>query len=264
MRTSLYILIIISGTVALCVSFLSTYIFRESLSWTVWRSFHSAPLATALNRTDPILLFDIGNYYFSETQYDIKKAEEFFKRAISLNNYIPSTHYQLARVYFLKGDFYEALAEVNKEIELSPYFYKSYYVRGLVYGYNGDLDKSIVDFEKFLTFNPESWAAHNDLAWVYFRKGEYEHAAATAREGLRYSPHNPWLLNALGVALLNEGDFAEAKDALEAALTATDSMTPADWGESYPGNNPSIYNDGLAAMKMSIKRNLELIAVKSG
>ena len=36
-------------------------------------------------------------------------------------------------------------------------------------------------------------------------------------------------------------------------------MTEKDWGQAYPGNNPSTYGEGFSKMKESIQANLELI-----
>ena len=227
---------------------------------TVWRATRFAPLAALRAPHDAALRFAIGNYYFGGGAYDTKKAKEYFKKSLEIDPKIAGAHYQIARIHFIRGDFYEAVDEINKEIKLYPDFKRSYYVRGLIYGYAKEPDKAIADFKTFLEWKPESWAGHNDLAWVYFMEGDYKNSADTAREGLVYSPNNVWLLNSLGVALLNEGKLAEAKEALTKAQAVAEAMTPADWGRSYPGNNPSVYGDGLDAMRASIKRNLDLIA----
>ena len=240
----------------------SIYLYHDQLARFVWRQFHFENVALTLDRSDPQLFFDVGNYYFGGGAYDIGRAEYYFKKSLDINPEIDGAHYQIARIYFIRGDFYTALDEINKEIELHPDFKRSYYVRGLIYGYSGRLKEAENDFKEFLKWKPESWAGHNDLAWVYFTKGDYKNSAATAREGLKYVPNNAWLLNSLGVALLNEGNLAEAEKVLTDALAYASAMTPADWGRSYPGNNPSVYGDGLDAMKASIERNLALIAAK--
>ena|SRR3989344_342674 len=232
----------------------------DALARSIWRQTHIAPLATLLVPNDASLRFEIGNYYFGGGAYDVDRAQGYFEKALAIDPEIAGAHYQIARIHFIRGDFYTAVDEINKEIKLYPDFKRSYYVRGLIYGYAKEPDKAIADFKTFLEWKPESWAGHNDLAWVYFMEGDYKNSADTAREGLVYSPNNVWLLNSLGVALLNEGKLAEAKEALTKAQAVAEAMTPADWGRSYPGNNPSVYGDGLDAMRASIKRNLDLIA----
>lgn len=253
--------------VASSIIIIFTIYYKDEAGWIVWKNFHVESVATMLNPKDAALRFAMGNYYFGGLPgqggaYDTAKAEKYFRDAIALGSTMEGLHYQLARVYFIYGDFYTAEAEINKELELHPDFKRSYYVRGLIYGYSNKLPEAEADFKAFLKWKTESWAGHNDLAWVYFMKGDYKNSAATARDGLVSSPNNVWLLNSLGVALLNEGKLTEAKKALTDAMTFAEAMTPVDWGRSYPGNNPSVYGDGLDAMKASIKRNLDLIAAK--
>lgn len=203
--------------------------------------------------------FATGNHYFGEGEYDIDKAEKYFKKALEINPEIAGAHYQLARIYFIRGDFFTALDEINKEIEMYPDFKRSYYVRGLIYGYSGRLKEAEQDFKEFLKWKPDSWAGNNDLAWIYFQEGKYKEARDTALAGLKIAPDNPWLLNSLGVALLNTGDKTGAKDAFTKALAIIGSMNEESWGEAYPGNSPSIYETGFSKMKESMEANLKLL-----
>ncbi len=254
---------LLTASIAVALGIIIAGLYFTASAETVWRTTRNAQLAILRALHNASLRFEIGNHYFGGGAYDIEKAESYFKKSLDIDPKIAGAHYQIARIYFIHGDFYTALDEINNEIELYPDFKRSYYVRGLIYGYANEPDNAIADFKTFLEWKPESWAGHNDLAWVYFMKGDYKNSAATAREGLVFSPNNVWLLNSLGVALLNEGKLIEAKKALTEALTFADAMTPNDWGMSYPGNNPSVYDDGLTAMKTSIRRNLDLIAAKS-
>ena len=203
--------------------------------------------------------FEIGNYYFGGGAYDLQKAENYFRAALFLNPSLRGAHYQLARVYFIRGDFTAAEVEINKELELYPEFGRSHYVRGLIYGYSGRLALAETEFKAFLAWKPESWAGNNDLAWIYFQEGKYREARDAARAGLKVDPANPWLLNALGVALLNTNDKKGAKEAFTQALNVLNNMNEADWGRAYPGNDPGIYAQGYAQMKSSLEQNLQLL-----
>lgn len=241
-------------------SAVAVFVYRIGVSRFVWKNVHTATIATALNPKDAVLRFEIGNYYFGGGVYNPERAEKYFKQALEIDSNIPGAHYQIARIYFVRGNFYTALQEINKEIELNPDFKRSYYVRGLVRGYSRNLAEAESDFKEFLKWKPESWAGWNDLAWVYFQEGKYKEARDSARKGLDIYPDNPWLLNSLGVALLNTGEKYDAKEAFAKALSVAESMVPEDWGRAYPGNNPEIYSEGLLKMKESIGNNLKLLA----
>lgn len=240
-----------------CVVFLPT--FRISISWAIWNNFHSDNITVLLNKKDPELFFAIGNYYFGGGAYDLSKSEEYYKKALLINDSLKSLHYQMARVYFIKNELSSARYEIDKELELHPDFKRSYYVRGLINGYDDKLKEAENDFVEFLKWNKESWAGYNDLAWIYFRMGDYKKVLATADNGLKYYPDSVWLLNSKGVALLNLGQKKEAKTVLIKALYIAENMDVGEWGIAYPGNNPEIYGEGLKAMRESIKRNIELI-----
>lgn len=244
---------------------LSVFLIREVpkfahwSSYWVWEKTKCGECSVFLNPRSAKLHFDIGNYFFGGGAYDIRKAEAHFRSAIALDNALPGTHYQLSRIYFIRGDLWEALTEISKELELHPDNQRSYYIRGLVYGYGGLLPEAEADFKKFLEWKPESWAGHNDLAWIYFQKGEYENVEKTAREGLKYDAANVWLLNSLGVALLNLEQKEEAEAVFQKALAILSSMNPEDWGKAYPGNDPQHYKTGFEQMKASIEANLNLL-----
>lgn len=244
---------------ALVVMLAAVYRYRVAVGWFVWENSHIIAIATALNPKDAGLRFAIGNYYFGEGAYDTKKAGEYFRAALSLDPDLEGSHYQLARIYFIGASFSKALEEINKEMTLHPDFKRSHYVRGLIYGYSGKLAEAEADFAEFLKWKPDSWAGHNDLAWVYFQEGKYAKTRDTARKGLAIAPNNPWLLNSLGVALLNTGDKKGAAESFEKALALVGSMSERDWGVAYPGNDPLIYGAGLSQMKESIRANLELL-----
>lgn len=237
----------------LCASLLATD------AATLWERTHFDTLAILRAPHDAGLRFEIGNYYFGDGAYDLEKAQTYFKKAIDLDPKLAGAHYQLARVYFIHSDFYDALREINTEINLHPDNKRSYYVRGLINGYSEHLGEAENDFLEFLKWKPDSWAGYNDLAWVLFRQGKYEKSADAAQKGLTIAPDNPWLLNSLGVSLLNLKDTAEARAAFEKALTIVNSMAPEVWGRAYPGNDPRVYGEGLSQMKLSIEQNLALL-----
>lgn len=250
------------GGLFLLSSASSLYFLKGPIGQYLGREFQMIGIAAALNQDNPKVLSIIGDYYFSSRGYDIEKAEATYERIIELDPAFPRAHYQLSRIHFIKGGFSEALGEINTELELYPEYKRSYYIRGLVYGYAGLLDLAIADFQTFLEWKPKSWAGHNDLVWVYFQKGDYAEAKAIAMRGLEIAPDNPWLGNALGVALLNLNEFEAAEAALEQAARNAEKLTAEEWGAAYPGNDPAIYPEGLAAMHTSIQENLKLIEKK--
>ncbi len=215
-------------------------------------------LAVLMHPTDAGIYFSIGNHYFSDEAYNTQKAVRNYRLALQFDPSLQGPHYQLARIYFIQGNFTDALYEINRELAQHPEYMRAHYTRGLIYGYIGDLERAASDFEAFVTWKPDSWAGHNDLAWVQFQQGRYADAAETAQRGLAITPDNPWLLNSLGVAQLNLGLKEDARVAFTKAQRIAETMAPKDWGVAYPGNDPAIYAEGLDKMKSSLTENLLL------
>jgi len=193
-------------------------------------------------------------------QYDIAQAEYFFQKAARLDPSFPYVHHELARIYFLRGDFGGAMTQIDVQIaEHGTSTPNSYYVRGLIEGYMGDYADSAKDYEKFLRFDPHDWAAINDYSWVLLKAGRAKDAAAATAEGLNYFPDNPWLLNTSAIALYESGHAKEARARAQAAVAAGAQLTEREWLHAYPGNDPKIAAEGIAALRQAAADNVHRI-----
>ncbi len=210
--------------------------------------------------------YEYGNRHFSATkssEYDIDRAELFFKRALALDSQLPYVHHQLARIAFLRGDFRNAMWHINKEIEMnrSPSA-SSYYVRGLIEGFRGNYEDSAKDYERYLESDPSNWAAINDYAWVLLKAHRFAEAAEAIEKGLVYFPENPWLLNSHAIALYELGRYDEALVAVQKAQTAVSVLSREKWLIAYPGNDPRIAELGVSAFKKAVEDNIHTIMIK--
>ncbi|MBI2025588.1 tetratricopeptide repeat protein [Candidatus Kaiserbacteria bacterium] len=243
---------------AVVVAGAAVFVFRDQAARFAWRASLSGP-ALLLARSGAALAFEIGNYFFNGGAYDLDVAERAFKKAQRIDPELLGPRYQLARIAFLRGNFYDALRLANEEFALHPEFKRTHYLLGLIYGYSGNYEFAAREFLAFLEWDPKSWAAWNDLAWVYFARGDFVRAEEAARSGLEHNPGNSWLLLSRGTALLNLGKKKEAEEALVGAQAAARTLGADDWGRAYPGNDPALYAEGLLEMRNVIERNLALV-----
>lgn len=195
--------------------------------------------------------------------YDVDLAEYFFLETVKLDPQYLYAYHQLARIAFLRGNFDLALVRINIELrrhaESVP---RSYYVRGLVEGFRGEYQAATKDYETFLYFFPDSWAGINDYAWVLLRAGRINDAVSAIKKGLEVSPDNPWLLNSYATALYEIGDDMSARSAVSNALKAALLLTEEDWLKAYPGNDPRVATEGLAALREAVVGNMHTIQNK--
>lgn len=240
---------------------------QNALANFVWQKYRWPRTAILLDRNDTDLAMFIGNYYFNGVvgggKYSPDIAKKAFEKAVRVNPKILWGHYQLARIYFVKGNFDKAIEEINKELKANPENLRSLYVRGLIYGYQnqaGDLGKAETDFLSFTQWAPKEWAGYNDLAWILEKEGKYEEARKTINLALKDAlgaENNPWLWNALGVAELNLKKYSDAADSFKKAESLAKKLTLEEWRRSYPGNNPASAEEGLSAFLRAIKNNIQ-------
>jgi|SRR3989344_3669993 len=218
--------------------------------------------AFLLNRGygDAGFLMRQGNYYFNGGAYDLEKAEAAFQRAVRIEPGILWGHYQLARIYFVKGDSVKAIEEINKELKANPENLRALYVRGLIYGFGKNFASAEEDFRRFTQWAPKEWAGHNDLAWILAKEEKYAEAESAIKKAFREIPggdKNPWLWNSLGVAELNLKKNKEARLSFEKAKQLLGVMTLAEWSRAYPGNDPAAAEGGWRAFLGAVEENLQ-------
>lgn len=89
--------------------------------------------------------------------YDVHAAAYFFQQALRLDPSLLYIHHEIARIYFLRGDFYDAITQIDIQIaEHGSSTPNSYYIRGLIEGYMGDYADSAKDYETFLASDPHN------------------------------------------------------------------------------------------------------------
>ncbi|OGF82703.1 hypothetical protein A3B18_00285 [Candidatus Giovannonibacteria bacterium RIFCSPLOWO2_01_FULL_46_13] len=235
-------------------------LFGDALARVAWEKHKFADLSLALNFSDADLALGIGNYYFGQGAYNLDKAQKGFKEATRIEPKILWGHYQLARIYFVKGEYDEALLEINKELEANPENLRSLYVRGLINAYADKLPEAENDFRRFIAWAPKGWAGYNDLAWILAKQGKYQEAKNILLAALSEIPRasdNPWILNSLGVAELNLKEYKNARGTFEKTKISLEKLSLKDWQAAYPGNNPEESASGLEDFKKAVDENLK-------
>lgn len=192
--------------------------------------------------------------------YDLEQASAYYKQALLLDPEQPYVYHQLARIAFLKGNFDEALSLIERQISMhGDKLPNSYYIRALIEGFSGDYDASARDYERYLSFDPTNWAAINDYAWVLLKAGRAREAVVATAGGLSYFPDNAWLLNTNATALYEMGLIEPARGQISKALVAAAKISEADWLLAYPGNDPKVAAQGVAAFQSATIKNMHSI-----
>lgn len=248
------------AAVALALVLVFGILFHDRIVDRVYALRHTAPAIASPDNAQ--LQFDAGTYFLNtrSSNYDLGRAEKYLKRAVRANPSFPYVHHELARVYFLNGDFdaaeLHATIEIQNHGDESP---RAYYVRGLVRGFQGDYEGAVFDYAQYLKFDPHNWAAINDYAWVLLKSEHFEEAIIASARGLQFFPDNAWLLSTNSVALAEQGYAGPARAQAEAAVVAAQKVTEEEWLKAYPGNDPRIASDGVAALRSATELNAQML-----
>lgn len=251
------------------IVFVAAGFLSNIVAHTAHEKFNRPDVAIFFNYFDSDVAMGIGNYYFGGGAYELDKALWSYKIATFWKHDIPQGHYQIARIYFVKGEFDKALEEINKELEFYPQNLRSLYIRGLIYGYRnmpGDREKAENDFKNFVAFAPSEWGGYNDLAWILTTLGKHEEAKIFLGQAFIRVPdalNNPWLWNSRGVADLNIGNIALAVESFTWADRLAERLDFNTWRRAYPGNSLEQAEEGLKAFRALIKENLARVEKES-
>jgi tetratricopeptide (TPR) repeat protein len=83
--------------------------------------------------------------------------------------------------YLKRGQYDNAISDLNKALEINPRYDEAYYNRGNAYFSKNQHDRAIADYSNALDINPRYAKAYYDRGVAYYFKGEYEKSWADIR-----------------------------------------------------------------------------------
>lgn len=149
--------------------------------------------------TDPLLYFELSDYYMSIGRLDsalniafsairidsnnssfyiklsdiyfmmanMETAEETLERAIALNNKNNEAYLKLAELHFLRKDYNLAEGYVKKAIELQTHNPKAYHILGWIFREKGDTLAAVRNYLVAVEQNPDYFDTYTELGVLY-------------------------------------------------------------------------------------------------
>ena len=116
------------------------------------------------------------------------KYDEFIlKRKITKNPYSSSGYYDLAYLYFKRGDIDKFETELKKALEVEPASIASYYSLAHHYETKLQLEKAVELYRVGVKYDTEyTLPFHWDIARVLYNLGRYEEALENYKEALKH------------------------------------------------------------------------------
>jgi serine/threonine-protein kinase len=111
-----------------------------------------------------------------------KRAEEEFKRAIELNRDLAAGHHQYAMFLASFGRLDEALDQIRRAHKLDPLSQIIGSAVGRILHFARRFDEAVDQFQHALELNPQSPGVYFDLGLTYTEKGLYSEAISAFRK----------------------------------------------------------------------------------
>ena len=132
---------------------------------------------------------NLGNLYYNKD--DIEKAEEYYWKAVSIEDNFPQPHFNLGSILQARGDIRGAIVEFEKALEIDPNFPYAYQNLSIIYAGQGDLVNATNVLEKLKIITPYNPRIYYNLALVYLERKDIESARQNLRDGLKYGQFDP-------------------------------------------------------------------------
>ena len=194
---------------------------------------------------------------------DTERAEAHFKKAVETDPNLLGSYVALARIYLGKNKWQEAVQEYENVLAKNPKFLPAYMALGAIYDQKDMGEKAVGFYRKALEIKKDFAPAANNLAWdlatgggnidealgyaqtakehmpknsavmdtlgwIYYLKGSYLSAISEFQDSLVSDPQNPVIQYHLGMALYKNGQFKEAREVLQKALSISKEFKGSD------------------------------------
>jgi Flp pilus assembly protein TadD len=168
------------------------------------------PLENAEKRNPELALVRLVAGMRSEYTKSFAVAEADLQRARELEPRNGDVWRHLGGVYVGSNRLPEAEIAYKKAIELEPGYFKNYQELCSFYGDHGDYDQAIRQCRQAIAIAPDLASIRYNLIRVYMIWGRYADGEREARAALDLDPKSPKVLNALGLALVDQGKYQAA------------------------------------------------------
>jgi tetratricopeptide (TPR) repeat protein len=146
-------------------------------------------------------------------------AEDLFKKAIELKSDFAPAHFQLAMVYYNRGDLDNAISKMEETKNLAPLDVGLAFQLGVAYYQKGDYQKAKEELERAISITPDYANALYFLGLTYDQLGEREKAIEKFKRVSELNPDNEEVKKIIS-------NLESGKKALEGTLPTVPPKTP--------------------------------------
>lgn len=138
-----------------------------------------------------------------------RKAEEYARKALELDESNPEAHAALGMASLSRYDFVGRERELRRAIELKPSFAEAHAVLAATFAFLARWDECISEVEKSLELDPLSVNTSGQAGTWYLYAGQFDKAVRHLKDALELDPQNSFYLDNLGLAYVQKGMVEE-------------------------------------------------------
>ncbi|HEY7194738.1 MAG TPA: tetratricopeptide repeat protein, partial [Gemmatimonadales bacterium] len=148
------------------------------------------------------------------------RAKEYARKALALDESLPSAHASLAWALFIYDwQWEEAAREFRRAIELNPRYASAHQWFSFLLAARGQFDAALVEGHTALELDPASVSIRRAVGWVYFYARRYAQAREHLSRAIEMNPMAVESYRMLGSTLAFQDENAEAERIFREALT---------------------------------------------
>ena len=149
------------------------------------------------------------------------------EQIISLYGKVPAAELELGRASLLTGDLVKSMACLNLAVAGDPNLTDAVLLLADINVRKGDTAAAVAALTQLIARRPSLMEAHFLLAGAYSAQKNFNDAAAVLQRMISLFPPNPRVHYLLGMLLLEQGQAAEARHAVETAREISQDNIPA-------------------------------------
>ena len=148
------------------------------------------------------------------------RAKEYARKALALDESLPSAHASLAWTLFIYDwQWEEAEREFRRAIELNPRYASAHQWFSFLLAARGQFDAALVEGHTGVELDPASVSGRRALGWVYYYARRYDRAREHLARAIEMNPMAVESYRMLGSTLALQGESADAERVLREART---------------------------------------------
>ena len=160
------------------------------------------------------------DYRSIPVQEAYQRAKEYARKALALDESVPTAHASLAWTLFIYDwQWEEAEREFRRAIALNPRYASAHQWFAFLLAARGQQDAALLEGHTALELDPASVSARRAVGWLYYYARRYHQAREHLSRAIEMNPMAVESYRMLGSAMALQGDVTEAERVLREALT---------------------------------------------